>query len=671
MKKTITKQLLYRRAWLWLVILFLHPALQAHETSDQAISELSLEQLLTVKIASRNEESVDEAPSSVTVITQQQIQVLGVDSLQALLNYVPGFQSSREVEQGTADRISARSRSTAVSESVLVLIDGQRLNDLYSGGISILNRKISLEHIKQVEIIRGPGSALYGSNAFLGTINLITESGENRARLSLGDDGYARVSALLHADSSATSNFDLFTSWFHQAGDNYLVTDSNGIRGDTRDPIGGIDFYLKYQLTDWQINARYMNRDIDKFLTFGSLSDSNNKEHASQWSLSLNRRGNWNDNLTYTYTGAFSRDQWNTRALLIPAGTELAPGVTLENDFVGGPLLESSHRQLYLDHHYQTNGRFTYDFGLHWVRDEIDDVANVTNHNPVTLEYLGEQVEHRGQLNFSEISQRETTSFYGQSQIQLEERWKLTIGARYDRHSDFGHSTNPRLGLVWLASTRHHFKLLYGSAYRAPNFLELYDKNNPVDFGNADLLAEEVETSEFSWHYHSTYFKLVVTWFNNHFNNLIELGPPLTDSNNPFNAPTFMNTQTAETRGREIWLRFKPTEDLSFQLNWNHFSEESIIETAHNSGALILNYEMNSLLLNFNTIFRSHNHHIENQSSYSVSNLNLTYHQSRNLDWKFKIDNLFNKEYRTVSSIFMEGVPNPGRQIRLDAFFFW
>jgi outer membrane receptor for ferrienterochelin and colicins len=68
-------------------------------------------------------------------------------------------------------------------------------------------------------------------------------------------------------------------------------------------------------------------------------------------------------------------------------------------------------------------------------------------------------------------------------------------GVRYDAYSDFGSSTNPRLALVWKQQAKSSIKLMYSIAFRAPNFLELYDRNNYVDFGNSNLNAEEVETT--------------------------------------------------------------------------------------------------------------------------------------------------------------------------------
>ena len=137
------------------------PGSQSTESEEDVtdVESFSLKDLLDtpITIASKSEERAVDAPSSVTVFTRKDIRDMGVTALGELLNYAPGFVVSREVEQGTASRISARGRSTTLSESVLVLMNGQRINDLYTGGVSVINRLMAVDHIKQVEIIRDPG----------------------------------------------------------------------------------------------------------------------------------------------------------------------------------------------------------------------------------------------------------------------------------------------------------------------------------------------------------------------------------------------------------------------------------------------------------------------------------------------------------------------------------
>jgi outer membrane receptor for ferrienterochelin and colicins len=222
---------------------------------------------------------------------------MGIQNLQTLLNFVPRFQSTRDVEQGTANRISARGRSTALSESVLVKIDF-KTNDLYTGGISILNRLLDIGHVEHIEIIRGSGSALYGSNAFLGVINIVTVSHHNEVNLTRTQPGKVSSNISYSHQFSQTNAVDLYLSIFNHNGENYHLTDINGISDKVSDPAKGIDIYLKYSFDNWLFTGRYMQRELQDFLSLGSIGNNINSEESQQWSFSTEYSGIHADKLS-------------------------------------------------------------------------------------------------------------------------------------------------------------------------------------------------------------------------------------------------------------------------------------------------------------------------------------------------------------------------------------
>ena len=141
-----------------------------------------------ITVASRSEEELGKAPSMVTVFTRSEIQAMGVRTLEELLNYVPGYQVFSEIENGLQGFISARHSRSALSNTVLVLLDGVRLNNSHTGEATLLTRLISMDQVRQVEIIRGPGSALYGANAFLGVVNIVSEKELSEANIGIGSN---------------------------------------------------------------------------------------------------------------------------------------------------------------------------------------------------------------------------------------------------------------------------------------------------------------------------------------------------------------------------------------------------------------------------------------------------------------------------------------------------
>jgi outer membrane receptor for ferrienterochelin and colicin len=627
---------------------------------------LDLADLAKIKIAAKQEQTVYSSPSSVSVITREQIKQMGITSLQALLNFVPGFQSTRDIEQGTTNRISVRGRSTALSESVLIQIDGKKINDLYTGGISILNRLLTLGFVKQIEIIRGPGSALYGSNAFLGVINIVTETAHNEVNIAADSIGGVSSNILLSKSFDNEYQLDTYFSLFKQEGDDYFLTDLNGISSQVKDPIQGVDFYMKYQLENLFFTARYMQRQLDDFITFGSVGNDINNENTKQWSVAAEYENQIVEDLHYHMLVSHSEDEWDSFALFIPKDVEIEAGFSLDENYVGGPYLTSKTSKMEIDLTYPLGNNNLFSFGSAFEKAEITNADNATSHNLFTLESLGEIVKLTGDESFNSLNTRTITSFYLQDQIKLNQALELTAGVRFDKYNDFGSSTNPRLALVWSPSDGNSLKFMYGTAFRAPNFLELYDQKNWVDFGNVDLNAEEVTTTEIAWL--TTFFNwhIEITAFDNQFEQLIVLGEPVKHPENPFFAPRFTNTENQKSQGVETQLQFKASQNFAIKFLWNWFSEDSNINTARNSGAVIFDYQWLDTYINFASYYRGNNDFIENQNNYFVSYANLSHRYSTNLRLNIAISNLFDEKYKTQSIVYSQGIDNRGRVITFN-----
>lgn len=624
---------------------------------------MSLAELATIEIATKHKQTVYSLPSTVSVITRAQLSSMGVFDLQTLLNYVPGFQSSRDIEQGTANRIASRGRSTALSESVLVHIDGNKINDLYTGGISIINRMLSLGNVERVEIIRGPGSALYGGNAFLGVINIVTASKLSQINFSTDDKGSLATSLLYH---NTQNSIDMFVSAFNSKGSKYRFVDLYGINTPTTDPMVGHDLYIKYKLDNWQFIGRHMQRKLNDFLPLGTIGNNINEENTEQWSLTSKFVYELNSNSTVQVNGYYSKDEWDTSALLIPKNVEIAPDFALKSDFIGGPYLTSHNIKIDGELSYQISENQLITLGSAYEQSKIDDVYTNTTHNLFSLEPYPASIKLTGENSFNVLKKRNIVSLFIQDQIKFSDQWEVTAGLRFDDYDDFGQTLNPRLAFIWKPNLSSSVKLLYGSAFRAPNFLELYDKNNYVDFGNVNLSPEEVETLELVWINTTGNWHWELTWFHNKFDQLIELDAPVEDVENPFFAPQFVNKDNRKSTGFEAELRLKLSEGLSLQTNYTWFSKNSDISVSRQAATFIFNYQHNDFNINFNHFYRGESILVDNQKSYWISGVNLRYNYSSALSFSFKSTNVFNKSYKTPSIIYPGGVPNKGRNFTLS-----
>jgi len=651
--------------------LLLYPILHGSEARNE-IESMNLEDLLSIKVtvASKSEETIDIAPSSVTVFTSDDIRRMGISNLDELINYVPGFQSTRDIEQGTANRISSRGRSTAISESVLFLINGQRINDLYTGGVSIINRLIAIENIKQVEFIRGPGSALYGSNAFLGVVNIVTDDSANEVTLFMGSQKSNDISINFSKKFSGSTSLSSFVKVFSDSGFQYRnITDIFGQNGDTRDPVKGLDAFLSFKTKNLAINGRHTQRSLEDFIGFGGLNNGINTENTRQTYLSAEYRLKINDRFETNIGAGYVQDHWKAMMLAIPKDTELAPGFVLTEPVYTGPLLESFHKNINLDCTYRLSEKNELKGGFTFSRSGISKLRTLFSHDPITLEYMGQITEFKGEKSFNEEATRDVIGFYLQDKIKISGRLNITAGLRFDNYSDFGSTLSPRLAIIYSTSFGSTIKAMYGRAFRAPNFMELYDKNNPVDFGNTELKPEKIETLELAYIQNFNFIQATATVFSNRINDIIIMGSPVEHPKNPFFAPQFHNAGQARMKGLELELKSTPFKNVMVNGTFTHFFKGDTSFVSSNFASFIFNYAPGRFNLNVNGIYREKIAILPNQKSYVIVNSTLQYNVNPKFTITGTVKNLFDESYLTVSIPFENGVYNRGRIFTLG--FSW
>ncbi len=155
--------------------------------NEADLSNASLEQLGTINVytASKHLQSAREAPSSVTVITADEIQRYGYRTLADILQTVRGFFVTYDREYSSLG-VRGFARPGDYNNRVLLLVDGHRLNDnIYDEAMLGTEFPVDLDLIQRIEIIRGPTSSLYGSNAVFAVVNVITKKGGDVKGLEL------------------------------------------------------------------------------------------------------------------------------------------------------------------------------------------------------------------------------------------------------------------------------------------------------------------------------------------------------------------------------------------------------------------------------------------------------------------------------------------------------
>ena len=277
-----------------LIFAFMLPSLQSHvvfsedvsediEVSDSSINNpaANLEDELAwlreenyVSIATKSKQKISKAPSIVTVITAEEIENMGFRTLPEVLRTVPGFDI---IKEGTFGRIMSGVRGISNSDNkIKVLIDGHSLNMPYNGGTEYFFDDLLLKNVKKIEIIRGPGSALYGANAFLAVVNIITKDADDIDGVvvtsgfgSLDTQEYSVMFGKTLHDMDITGFVDFYNT--NGLSDTIKEDPMSGqpfsnTPGDTDDGRKRFDSYLKLSYKDLQFIAKYTNKDTEPFV---------------------------------------------------------------------------------------------------------------------------------------------------------------------------------------------------------------------------------------------------------------------------------------------------------------------------------------------------------------------------------------------------------------------
>ena len=507
----------------------------AVETGESASKDTIGELLLfydeaELFIASRHETPVHEAPAIASVISDREIRNMGARNLFDILEKVPGIG----VSIGSIPVLSSveiRGIKTLWSEKILVMIDGHRVNGFLNGSGVIHFGDMSVDFIKRVEIIRGPGSALYGADAFLGVINVVTKQPEDidGVQVTAGGGSFDTQHAnLMFGHSGKDSGVSGFFDYLDTDGpSSFIEQDAIGNSGNTLDWREKKELGFNIFWKDFTLRGRYQKNDNGPYIgTASVLNDETVMRFGNVGFLDLAYSKPITKKLdiqTRLYADFMKIDNYFE---IFPEGFPGYPEGALGNPKSKQRIVGVETMVDYrLAAHLLTTG-FMYE------NDRLYDVKHSTNFDPLTFIPLGSYQDISSWGNFNEDHTRDIWALYLQDIWDINPAVSLTCGVRYDHYSDFGGTVNPRAGFVWEFMDDTSVKLLYGSAFRAPSFTELYQKNNPSNVGNANLAPEEIDTYEVGLERRlGKDFTLRLDYFYSKMKNLIIIGekPSLTD----------------------------------------------------------------------------------------------------------------------------------------------
>jgi iron complex outermembrane receptor protein len=546
---------------------------------------------------------VAQAPAIASVVTAEEMRLMGARNLLDVLATIPGIGITRG--HYSVYQVEIRGLKTTRQNKIKLMIDGHSIVSPTTGDSWWQLEDIALEQVERVEIIRGPGSALYGANAFSGIINVVTKMGNelNATQISAGGGSFdnGRLN-MLHG--KRYGDVDLLASLTYNTTEGAqldVASDAIGLPGETDDWAKVWDGTFKLSWHDLIFFTRYSSRENGPYIGVtnvlnqtGDKSELSNKQFLADLSYQHVINGKWEIKTRFYYDWCDTTFKWQ----LFPPGMAFSPATVhyFPEGVFGTPHFANRTLGGELTTDYAVTPTNTLTAGLVYEYSRQYDVSHTTNFNPITFVNLGSYQDISDWGNWSLDATRENIAAYVQDEWGVSDTVTLTAGLRHDYYDDIGSSINPRLGVVWELYSDIDLKLLYGESFRAPTLDELYSTNNPAAVGNEDLKPEEMQTYEISLGYSPLIGpSFSVAGFYNKFSNKIELAP--TDIPG---MQEFRNTGDATIYGVELEGRYKFSAiELYGNYFWQHPEDDATGEQLADVPTYRMNFGLNYWLSNW------------------------------------------------------------------------
>ncbi|NLB95851.1 MAG: TonB-dependent receptor [Armatimonadetes bacterium] len=484
-----------------------------------------------VVTATRRRQAKQTASAAVTVITRAEIAASGAPTVAEVLRGAAGIDIPRQGPLGAAALPSLRGSSAG---QVLVLVDGRRLNSPQHGDVDLSD--IAIENVERIEVVRGGASALYGSDAVGGVINIITRapSGEPEVRLSQGYGSFnTQLLSGLYSGSTGRLRYAL-TAQRTSATNDFEYFDAQAGREQTRNNAG---------YHSWDASVKLVaDLGASRQLTFSAERSDAEKDLPGATS--------------YPTPAAEQRDQRTLLDLhyLTPLG---------EGGDITGRLYRVEQENRYLDPD-------SFPAPTDATHRTVMDVGEVLGHSRLSgNQVLTYGIEARNQrLKSSMVGQhsRTTAAVFVQDQLELG-RFQAIPGIRADFAKGFEGEISPKLGLVYQASEQVTLRANVGRSFRAPTLNDLYWPSDSFSTGNPNLRSEHAVTADIgaTWR-PAPSLELDATAFTHRVSDLISWQPGVVapDKWSP------VNVGKARIRGIEALATWKASERLQLSANMTY-----------------------------------------------------------------------------------------------------
>lgn len=460
--------------------------------ASKDLTEMNIEDLLNVSVisASKYEQKATEAPSAVSVVTGDEIRKYGHRTLADVLRSLRSFYISNDRNY---DFIGVRGFSPPgdYNTRLLLLVDGHRINDgIYDTAAVGTDFILDVDLIDRVEVIRGPSSSLYGSNAFFGVINVITRRGKGlngieasgeagshgalKGRATYGNRYPSGLEVILSGTAFRRKGEDLFFPAFNDPSTN------NGI-AEKKDGDRFKSLFSTLSWHDLTLQGAYIRREkeIPTGAWTTAFNDPRNRSIDDRYYADLSYDRSIDEKTTAS--GRIFLDGYRYRGSYAYIDDTVNPDppydyVNRDDSVARWWGVEAKLiRRMFATHRLIAGVEY---------RDYFKQNQRNDDAEPFAANWLDDSRKTR------------ILAVYFQDEFEIAKGLILNAGLRHDRYSTFGGTTNPRVALIWNPRPKTTLKLLYGTAFRSPNVYEMYYADGITGLANPNLRPEKIRTYE-------------------------------------------------------------------------------------------------------------------------------------------------------------------------------
>jgi len=522
-------------------------ALEQTQLNELSIEELMNIQVATVFGASKYEQKVTEAPSSISIVTADEIRKYGYRTMADIIRSQRGFYATYDRNYSYMG-VRGFGRPGDYNSRVLILMDGHRLNDnVYNSGLIGTEGILDVDLVDHVEIIRGPSSSLYGTSAFFGVVNIITRRGRDLGGVEVSGSAasFGTYAGRLSYGNAFQSGPEVLLSGsvYDSKGQDLFFQGKGWSRDSDYDSAG--NFFTEASFRDFTLTGAYVARKkgvpTGSYDTVFNNSDTFTKDERGY--IELKYEHSFSGLADITARVSYDSYKYDADYIYDWADPGDPPDLVANKDYAKGQWWSAGlqiNKTLFEKHRIIA--------GLDFEDNFQQDQGNYDR-----AVYLDDE---RSSTNWA---------LYLQDEYRILSNLILNAGVRYDHYDTFGGTTNPRIALIYSPFAKTTAKLLYGSAFRAPNVFELYYDDGGVKLkSNPQLEPEEIKTYEIVLEqYLGEHFRMTATGFNYRIKDLISQQPE-------GDLLIFRNVENIDARGVELEVEGKWDNGLRGRLSYSY-----------------------------------------------------------------------------------------------------